>query len=322
MDQAIWNTLHGRPFHQTNQPGATNRLSLHVEPILLPISLLYLIYNGPEILFLFQSIVVALGVVPVFALARFKLHNDGLAFIFALVYLMFPAIQGATLLDFHAVTLAPTFLLAAFYYLETARPKHFALFAVLAAVCKEDMALLVMMMGFYAFFINRQPYLGLVTIALCFSWTFLAVFVIPPAFAGTENIHWNRYGHLGDSPLHIVLNFFSRPQLVLNHLQEVKALDYLRLLLTPTTFTALFNPITLLLALPSLGINLLSNFPPMQRVNSLIYAASIVPAVLISSIYGVANLKRGAWYVVRGAFHVLHTTHYAPRIYSTYYWEV
>ncbi|HXW00946.1 MAG TPA: DUF2079 domain-containing protein, partial [Anaerolineae bacterium] len=52
MDQAIWNTLHGRPFHQTNQPGATNRLSLHVEPILWPISLLYLIYSGPEILFL------------------------------------------------------------------------------------------------------------------------------------------------------------------------------------------------------------------------------------------------------------------------------
>ncbi|GIK41457.1 MAG: hypothetical protein BroJett011_52900 [Chloroflexota bacterium] len=292
MDQAIWNTLHGRPFHQTNQPGATNRLSLHVEPILLPISLLYLIYSGPEILFLFQSIVVALGAIPVFALARFKLHNDGLALIFALVYLMFPAIQGATLLDFHAITLVPTFLLAAFYSLETKRPKLFALFAILAAACKEDMTLLVMMLGFYAFFINRQRRLGLITVGLGGMWAFLAVFVIPPAFAGTENIHWNRYGHLGNSPLTIVSNFFVRPHLVLSHLQQVQALDYLRLLLTPTAFTALFNPITLLLALPSLGINLLSNFSPMQRVNSLIYAAPIVPAVMISSIYGVANLKR------------------------------
>lgn len=292
MDQAIWNTLHSRPFHQTNQPGATNRLSLHVEPILLPISLLYLIHSSPEILFLFQSVVVALGAIPVFALARFKLHNDSLALIFALVYLMFPAIQGATLLDFHAITLAPTFLLAAFYYLETKRPKSFALFAILAAACKEDMILLVMMLGFYAFFINRQHRLGLITVSLSGLWAFLAVFVIPPAFAGTENIHWNRYGHLGDSPLDIVLNFFIQPQLVLSHLQKVQALDYLRLLLTPTAFTALFNPITLLLALPSLGINLLSNFSPMQRVNSLIYAAPIVPAVMISSIYGVANLKR------------------------------
>ena len=105
MDQAIWNTLHGRPFHQTNQPGATSRLSLHVEPILILISLLYLIYSGPEILFVFQTIVVALGAIPVFALARLKLRNDGLALIFALVYLLLPAMQGATLLDFHAVTL-------------------------------------------------------------------------------------------------------------------------------------------------------------------------------------------------------------------------
>ena len=61
MDQAIWNTLHGRFFHQTNQPGVENRLSLHVEPILIPISLLYLIHSGPEILFIFQTIIVALG---------------------------------------------------------------------------------------------------------------------------------------------------------------------------------------------------------------------------------------------------------------------
>lgn len=296
IDQAIWNTLHGRPFHQTNQPGIDNRLSLHVEPILIPISLLYLIYSGPEILFLFQSIIVALGAIPVFALARLKLKNDSLALVFVLVYLMFPAIQGATLLDFHAVTLAPTFLLAAFYFLETDRPKQFAAFAVLAAACKEDITLLAMMMGFYALFINRRRRLGLVTIGLSAGWALLAVFVIPPVFAGSQNVHWGRYSHLGNSPLEIITNFFTRPHLLLNHLQSVEALTYFRLLLTPIAFTALFNPTTLLLALPSLGINLLSNFPPMQRVNSLIYAAPVVPAILISSIYGTANLKRmGEW---------------------------
>lgn len=292
MDQAIWNTSQGRFFHQTSQPGISNRLSLHVEPILLPISLLYHLYSGPEILFILQSIVVGLGAIPVFALARLKLKDEVLALIFALVYLMFPAIQGATLLDFHAITLAPTFLLAAFYYLETSRPKHFAIFATLAASCKEDITLLVLMMGFYALFVKRQRRLGLVTVALCAGWAFLSVFVIPPLFAGTENIHWGRYNHLGDSPTDIVLNMFRQPDLFLNHLQAVNALGYVRLLLTPTAFTALLNPITLLLALPSLGINLLSDFPPMQRVNSLIYAAPIVPTVIISSIYGTVTLRR------------------------------
>lgn len=331
MDQAIWNTLHGRLFHQTNQPGATNRLSLHVEPILLPISLLYLIHSGPEILFICQSLIVALGAMPVFALARLKLNSEGVALIFALVYLLFPAIQGATLLDFHAVTLAPTFLLAAFYFLETRQTGRFALFAGLAVACKEDMTLLVLMLGVYAFLINRQYRLGTVTVALCLIWAFLAVFVIPPTFASTENIHWNRYGHLGDSPPEMLLNMVLEPGRYLAHLQAVDALGYFRQLLAPTAYLALLNPITLLLALPSFGINLLSNFPPMQRVNSLIYAAPTVPAVIISAIYGAANLKRG-WSVVNGRWSVVSsqeavvsryrstngphtplTTHHAPR---------
>lgn len=296
MGQAIWNTSQGRWFHQTNQPGLTNRLSLHVEPILVPIALLYRLYPGPQLLFVLQTVVVALGALPVFALARYKLNSEGLALIFALSYLMFPAIQAATLLDFHTVTLAPAFLLAAFYYLETRRPQWFALCAILATACKEDMTLLVMMIGFYAFFINRQRRLGLLTVGLTGLWMVLAVFVIPPVFAGTENIHWGRYDYLGDSPTQIVLNMFLHPRLFLDHLQAVNALDYLGQLLAPTAFIALLNPLTLLLALPSLGINLLSNFPPMQRVNSLIYAAPIVPAIIISSIYGAANLRRmGAW---------------------------
>ena len=216
--QAIWNTAQGRWFHQTNQPGATNRLSLHVEPILVPVSWLYYFYPGPEILFIFQATVVALGAIPVFALARWKLHNEGLAFVFALAYLLFPAIQGATLLYFHAITLAPTFLLAAFYFLETDRPKGFALFAVLAMACKEDMTLLVMMMGLYAIVIRRRYRLGLITIGLGLAWAFLAVFVIPPVFAGTENIHWGRYDHLGHSPAEIIWNMIRRPQLFLDHL--------------------------------------------------------------------------------------------------------
>ncbi len=309
MDQAIWNTLHGRPFHQTNQPGATSRLSLHVEPILLPISLLYLIYSGPETLFLLQAIVVALGAVPVFALARLKLNNASLALIFAGVYLLLPAIQGATLLDFHAVTLAPTFLLAAFYYLETRRAGQFALFAGLAVACKEEIALIVMLMGVYALLVNRQRRLGLITIGLAGLWATLAVFIIPPRFAGTDNIHWDRYGHLGDSPLDIVVNLIHRPRLFLDHLQAVNAVEYLRLLLTPVAFTALLSPLTLLLALPSLGINLLSSFPPMQRVNSLIYAAPLVPALIISSIYGVANLKRIATWLKKKRSSLFH----APR---------
>ena len=292
FDQAIWHTIHGQPFHQTNRPGALNRLSIHVEPILLPVSLLYLIYEGPESLFIFQNIIIALGAVPVFALARHKLRSDILALVFAIAYLMLPTMQGAALLDFHPGALAPTFLLAAFYFMEVRRPIWFTIFAVLAGMCKEDIGLLVFMIGLYGFVINRQYRLGITTMAVSLGWVFLAVFVIPKTFASSENIHWDRYGHLGDGAVNIVLNFVLQPHIVLGHLQEINVFHYFQLLLTPTAFLALLNPITLLLAAPSLGINLLSNFEPMQQVNSLVYAAPIIPAIFISSIYGAANLYK------------------------------
>jgi len=291
MDQAVWNTLHGRFFAQTNNPAVDNRLGLHVEPILLPISLFYLIHSGPETLFILESIIVALGAIPVFALARRKLHSENWGLLFALMYLTFPAIQGANMVEFHPITLAPTFILSAFYFLETRRIGYYALFAILAASTKEDMSLAIFMMGFYALIVNRQYRLGIITAALSLLWAYFAVFVIPPHFAHTANIHWSRYAYLGDSAFDIVQNFFRHPALFFEQLRQINALKYLLLLLAPTAFTALAAPAPLLMILPSLGINWLSSFSPMQQVTRSIYAAPLVPAVIISSIYGVNNLQ-------------------------------
>ena len=84
MDQAIWNTLHGRFFRATVQPGVEIRLVGHVEPILLPISLLYLIYSDPKVLLVLQSAVVALGALPAYWLARDLLRRPRLALVFPL----------------------------------------------------------------------------------------------------------------------------------------------------------------------------------------------------------------------------------------------
>ena len=88
FDQAIWNTAHGRWFHLTNQDGIVNRLSLHVEPILIPISWLYWIASSPKTLLLLQAVVVGLRALPAYALARYELKNSWLALLFALSFLL------------------------------------------------------------------------------------------------------------------------------------------------------------------------------------------------------------------------------------------
>lgn len=289
LNQAVWNTAHGNWFHQTNQPGVTNRLSLHVEPILLPIAALYRLFPGAELLLILQSVVVALGAVPVFALGVLKLRSAWLALVFSLAFLLSPAIQAANWLEFHPVTLAPTMLLAAFYCLVTRRPAWFALFALLAASCKEDVGLLVSMLGLYALIALRQRRLGVITMVLALGWSLVAVLVIQGSFGG--NIHWSRYAYLGDSPGEMLVTALTHPSLILQQLEKADASGYLTQLLVPVGFTALLAPEVLLLALPSFALNLLADFPPMHQVNSLIYAAPIAPFVVLAGIMGVSKLQ-------------------------------
>lgn len=294
LNQAVWNTAFGEWFHLTNQPGTVNRLSLHVEPILIPIAWLYRLYPAPPTLLAIQAVVVALGALPLFALARHKLANAWAGLAFGLIFLLNPAIQAANWLEFHPLTLAPTFLLAALYFLVAGRePRHvalFALFALLAASCKEEIGLLVFMLGLYALIIQRRARLGLITMTLSLGWSLLAVLVIQNRFAA-GNIHWGRYAYLGETPGQMVLSLLTRPDLVWAQLQAAETGRYLVELLWPTGFLALLAPEILLLALPSLAINLLADFPPMHQVNSLIYAAPIVPFALAASVWGAARLR-------------------------------
>ena len=290
LNQAIWNTAHGNWFHQTNQPGVTNRLSLHVEPILLPVSLLYRLYAGPEILLVVQALVVALGALPTFALAKRELENEWLGLLFAAAFLLSPAVQGANWLEFHPLTLAPTFLLAAFYFLRARRVGWFALFAVLAASTKEEIGLLVAMMGLYAAIFMRWPRLGIPTFLLGVGWPLVAVLVVQQNVGG--NIHWDRYGYLGETPGQMLRTLLVQPGVVLAQLGKADAVGYLGLLLLPVAFTALFAPEVLLMALPSLAINLLADFPPMHQVGTLIYAAPVAPFVIMAGIMGTARLRR------------------------------
>lgn len=294
LNQAVWNTAFGKWFHLTNQPGTVNRLSLHVEPILIPIAWLYRLYPAPPALLVIQAVVVALGALPIFALARHKLSSDWAGLAFALVFLLNPAIQAANWLEFHPVTLVPTFLLAALYYLVARRDRRgvvlFALFAMLAASSKEEIGLLVFMLGAYALVFQRRVRLGVITMALSLSWSLFAVLVIQNRFAA-GNIHWGRYDYLGQTPGQMVLSLLTQPGLVWSQLQAAEVGRYFVELLWPTGFLGLLAPEIMALALPSLAINLLADFPPMHQVNTLIYAAPVIPFILAASVWGAARVQ-------------------------------
>ncbi len=180
FDQAIWNTAHGRPLALTNIPGVTIRLAHHVEPILFLIAPLYWIWSDVRAILILQSLAIAAGAIPLFWYATRRV-GAGPAVIFAAIYLLFPALQGVNLFDFHAVALAPLFLLLAWNWLDEQRDGLFLVAGVLAAMTKEEISLLIAMMGLYTLVVQRRRF-GWLPFVAGVGWFFFVLEVISPAF--------------------------------------------------------------------------------------------------------------------------------------------
>ena len=295
MDQAIWNTLHGRMLNQTicNTVNDTNcysfngitRFAIHFEPILFVVSLFYLIWPDPRMLQIMQTLVVASGAFPAFWLARLRLRNELAGVGIAALYLLYPAQQFATISDFHAVTFTAALLLFTLYFMYMRRTVWLFVFAVLSMACKEEIPLVVAMFGLWSILFQQRWRSGLALTLLALGWAVVSFFVIPHVFSPTgHSLVASRYASLGQTPLEIARTLLLHPFGVLKqHVLEHSHFFYLRLLLTPAGYLPLLAPWVLVLAAPSLAVNLLSSDSNMYS-GFYQYNAEIVPVLIFATI--------------------------------------
>jgi uncharacterized membrane protein len=308
MDQVLWNTIHGRLFQFTNQAidwyGPPTRLAIHFEPIILPLSLLYLFHADPRILLVFQTLVLVTGAIPVFLLTRKYLRDwPLLAAFMAGAYLLMPALLGLNIFDFHPVALATPLLLYAVLALEYRHYVWFLIACILAASCKEDVPLAVAGLGILVVWKYKLPRLGTVLIVGGSLWSFLAFKVIIPHFyPGVEaNNFWYRYEALGSSPVAAIENILLHPWVLFTTFITLNRIYYLLGLVRSGGFLALLAPEWLIPALPSLAVNLLST-DPLLYTGVYHYNAVIIPFVMIASINGTCRLI-AIWQGWRGTVH-------------------
>jgi uncharacterized membrane protein len=286
-------------------------LGYHVEPILAAIAPLYLLHDGPETLLLLQTLGIALAAVPLYLIVRHRIQSRipdqasrftfhvsrWLPVAFVAIYLLSPPLEAANLSDFHTVALSPALLLAAFYFLETGRPWGFLLFAVLAAMCKEEVGLLVAMMGLWAAAVRRRWWLGLGAFIAGAGWFLLAVQGIIPYFSGLSGSPFLvRYGHLGDSLAGMARNLIQQPDLFANWLRRPEVVRYLRDLWLSGGGLSILHPLSLLMAWPGIAINTFSSYAWMRSGGGH-YSAAIVPFLVIAAAYGTDWL---AWQLACG----------------------
>ncbi len=339
MDLAIWNTAHGRFVQEIKGEQISTRLTDHVEPIFAPVSLVFWVWDDVRALLVLQSAVIALGAWPVYQMARARLRSlvderraSAAGIAFALVYLLFPALEAANLAEFHAAPLAVLPILLALWYAEQGRWGRFAVACLAVAAVKEEMALLSFLLGVWAVARaseqggkgageqrsrgaeeRRRVHLGTsaprhlcpsggrwVGLAVAFAslaWFGVATFVIIPAHAASaygeaQSVYFQRYSALGDSAGDIARSLLTRPALVWAIVTEPARLRYLGGLLASVGGLALLGPELLLLSASILAANLLSAYPA-QYSGELHYSAPLVPYFVTAAIVGAARATRG-----------------------------
>ncbi|GAC1447852.1 MAG: hypothetical protein PVSMB4_04100 [Ktedonobacterales bacterium] len=291
MDQALWNSTnpHGQFLHQTicdpigdtNCLGDVARTAIHFEPILLLVAPIYAAFASPLTLLVIQAVVVAAGAFPAYWIAARRLRSPLAGVAFAAIYLAFPALQSAVASDFHAVTLSAAFVMFALYFMLARNDLGLWIACILAMATKEEVPLLVIMIGLSVALLQRRWRLGFGLAGVALAYLGLAELVIhfssPLGYSSTTP----RFAYLTHTP----------PLTILRHYLLARTrIDYLRKLLSPTAYLAVLSPLTLLIAAPELAINMLSTVALMHSGNFQ-YNADIVPVIVLASIESTALLS-------------------------------
>ncbi|MEJ5198270.1 MAG: DUF2079 domain-containing protein, partial [Anaerolineae bacterium] len=294
-DQALYNILHSGYMRTTLYgPYAIDYLGDHFSPILFLLAPIYALFQDARTLLVAQSVFLAAGAVPLYLLGRAKTRSALLGLALALGYLLYPALHGVNLRDFHQIALICAPLLAAFYFLERGRDVPFLIALGLALLVKEEAALTVAAVGAYLLVGKRRYRLGAGVLVAGLAYFAFAVGWAMPHLGGKPQIDTRFGGYIAPgwngaagvawtlltNPLFTVIWILGNPQ----------KLIFLFQIFLPVLFLPLLAPAAAwIVALPALAILLLTSAHTQYDI-TYHYSAHLIPSVFYLAALGMARL--------------------------------
>ena len=291
MTQAVYNTAHGRFLEVTEVGGEqVTRLGVHVDPILAALVPLWWVWPSPVMLLVVQAVALSLGAFPVFWLGRKHLGSDAAGLKIVLVYLLYPPLQWNVIHEFHAVAFAVPLILFAIWFLDERRMVPFAACAAAAILTKEQIGLMIAIVGIWHAAGSRQIRQGIAIAGVGAAWSALALAVVIPHFSGGPSPYQARYQSVGGTPAGIVETFFTEPQRIVQALATPSDLAFVVLLGLPLLGVCYLSPL-ILAAGPQFAISMLSDRIPdtdFTAQNSL----PIIPFVIAAAVLASGRIAR------------------------------
>ena len=281
MDQVVFNTSRGRFLEMTDPQlkKNVNRLAIHFDPILAVFAPFYKIYQGPEVLLIGQTVILALGALAVYLIGQQIIKKKPISLLFAISYLCFFPIQRANIFDFHGVVLATTFLLFAIYFNLVKKNRWSFIFILLSLLTKEHVGLVIFLFGLYLFFIKKEKKFGTVVAGTGIIFFVSTMYLMIPYFRKETHFALRYYK-----------DFLIRdPLLTIKYLLQKDTFDYVLKMIKPN-FYSILSPLVLLISLPEWVINIFSSNSNMRSIY-FHYNSLIIPFIYYSLILGYKNFN-------------------------------
>lgn len=287
MDQVLWHSVHGHIF-QMNDPnsfGRELRTAIHADYLLLVYAPFYALWPDPRLSLVLQVVAVASGVWPLWWMARKRLGAKAAAMI-AVLYLAYPTLEWAMTFDLHAVVLASPLFLWAWWAATERRWWIYGLTVGLALLAKEEVGLVVAAMGLYWIWQPGYRRMAIASIVVGITWTAcMLTWAIPSARHAGGHFALHYYSAFGTSYQEIVTHLITHPWQAIATAFDHEGLVLLRGLLVPVGLIAVLGLPVVAIALPEIGINLLSS-EPNQRLIFFQYMSAITPFIFLAVIDG------------------------------------
>ena len=261
-DSLVWNMMHGGSYFKAppwSGPGHSH-FGNHSEFIAYALLPIYALRPNGGTLLLIQAAVLGGAAIPLYKLACRHIERWP-ACILALSYLLYPALHGENLFEFHFLCLAPFLLWWAWYFLESHRDGWAVLFIVLTLAVREDVTTWVAVLGAYFLLSGRRPKAGILVAVVGTVCCFALKFVAMPHVGGGESFT-DIYKELippdGKGFGSVVATLLGNPGFTMSTLAETNKLIFMLQILLPLAFLPLRRPIGLLLCIPGFFFTVLS----------------------------------------------------------------